>query len=117
MHKLLIEMKEMIGKKDPILFFEKFVEVFDTLFTKIDNLEKKVIKAKNHSALAIKWDPKLASKMLAEEIDKLRENKEVFHSELSAFKQAYNDDIVTQSYDSFVEFWQNVIGEHPFLEY
>mgnify|MGYP006935507688 FL=1 len=94
------------------------------LFDKIDNLEKEV--KKNNSlitksdslkkALSISWDPLIAGMLLVEEVEKLKSYKDLYKDEISAFKNAYNLNIVTQDYDSFVKFWKETIGEHPFAD-
>jgi hypothetical protein len=123
-YKILEEMKEMVGKKEPILFFSKMVDVFSLLFDKIDNLEKEVKKNNNlvtksdslKKALSISWDPLIAGMLLVEEVEKLKNYKDLYKDEISAFKNAYNLNIVTQDYDSFVKFWKETIGEHPFAD-
>lgn len=116
-------MKELVGKKEPVLFFKSMVDVFEVIFDKLESIEQKLNnsqvalsndKANLIAALSIKWDPKIALLMLAQEIEKFRENKSLYHAEISAFKDAYAQNIVTQDYDSFVAFWQNIVGEHPF---
>ncbi len=114
---LLKELKESIGNKDPILFFEKFVDVFSLLFDKIDRLEKKVKLVQNNSALAIKWEPKLAADMLVKEIEVLRKDKDTYASEISELKRAYAEGEVVKDYVSFCTFWQDTLGWHPFLDY
>lgn len=122
-HKLLEEMKELVGKKEPVLFFKSMIDVFEIIFDKLESIEEKLNrpqvstsneKANLIAALSIKWDPKIALLLLAQEIEKFRENKTLYHTEISAFKDAYAQNIVTQDYDSFVTFWQNIVGEHPF---
>lgn len=121
---LLKDMKDGIGTKDPIVFFEKMVDVFSLLFEKVDKLESDVAnvqstleKVKNNSALSIQWDERLADDMLLDQIKILREDKETYHAELSAFKKASMEGVVTKTYLSFVEFWLNTLGCHPFLNY
>jgi len=124
-YKILEDMREMVGKKEPVLFFKSLVDVFEHIFDKLSDLEEKVNKIKTVdkdssekseliAALSVKWDPQIAALLLAKEIEKLRENKSLFRQEISQFKEAYTQNIVTQDYDSFVRFWQDVIGEHPF---
>lgn len=114
---LLKEMKDMVGNKDPIEFFAKMVDVFDLLFNKLDAMEALLKKVKNNSALSINWDPKLASTMLTSQIDKLRLSRDIYENEIKLFKDAYTENKVTQSYDEFVNFWQDTLGFHPFLDY
>lgn len=115
---LLKEMKDGIGNKDPILFFEKMVDVFNLMFDKIEHLENQVHRAQIHAALAIEWEPKIASEMLAKQANLLRQaDKETFHVEISALKIAYAENKVTQNYIDFCNFWVDTLGWHPFLEY
>lgn len=114
---LLEEMKQSVGTKDPLVYFEKLTDVFNLLFDQIEKLEKHVKKVETHSALAIQWDPKVASDMLTKEVASLREsNKEFYATEIDALKQAYARDEVTQSYATFCQFWQTTLGWHPFLD-
>ena len=114
---VLKEMKEMVGKKDPIEFFGKMVDMFGLLFDQIDHLRSDLIAVRVNSALAIQWEPKLASDMLSAQVDILRGDKETYFNELSALKKAFAEDKVTQSYQQFIAFWQETLGWHPFLNY
>jgi hypothetical protein len=114
---LLKEMKESVGAKDPIEFFGKLVDVFSLLFDRIDYLEKEVLCVRINSALAIQWDPKLASDMLAGQVEALRQDKDIYFTELTAIKRAFGEDKVTQSYQEFCQFWEDTLGWHPFLNY
>lgn len=114
---LLKEMKDMVGQKDPIEFFGKMVDVFNLLFDRLDQLEQVAMTARINSALAIQWEPKLASSMLAAQIDILREDKETYFAELSELKKAFTENKVTQNYQEFCQFWEDVLGYHPFLNY
>ena len=114
---LLKEMKASVGTQDPIVFFEKMVDVFTLLFDKVEGLEREVAKAKLQSALAIEWEPRIAADMLAKEIEVLRKDKDTYFAEITALKKAYADDLVTQNYSTFCLFWLDVLGYHPFLEY
>ena len=114
---LLKEMKDMIGKKDPIVFFESMVTVFGLLFDRIDQLENNLKLVKNQSALAIQWEPKVAASMLAEKIQLLKADSDTYFTELVELKKAYTEDRITQNYNEFCEFWQNTLGYHPFLDY
>jgi hypothetical protein len=114
---LLKDMKESIGTKDPIEYFDKLTDVLTLLFDRIDDLEKTVDRLTVQSALAIQWDPRLASDMLAKEVTKLRTaDKDGYAVEISALKVAFAEDKVTQSYDEFVNFWRDTLGFHPFLD-
>lgn len=115
--KLLQEMKDSIGTKDPIEFFNKFVDVFELLFTKIDKLESNLKSVKNNTALSIQWEPKIAAEMLIKEIEVLRNDKITYAEEISALKKAYAEGQVVQNYDTFCQFWVDTLGWHPFLEY
>lgn len=114
---VLKEMKESIGTKDPIEFFSKLTDVFTLLFDRIDGLERTVDRLTLQSALAIQWDPRLASDMIAKEVKKLRDaDKETWATEILVLKEAYASDKVTQSYDEFCKFWRETLGFHPFLD-
>ena len=114
---VLKEMKEMVGKKDPIEFFGKMVDMFSLLFDRIDRMEGELLATRLNSGLAIQWEPKLASDMLAAQVDVLRQDKETYFNEISALKKAFAENIVTQNYATFVAFWQETLGWHPFLNY
>lgn len=114
---LLKEMRESVGTKDPIVFFEKMVDVFGLLFDRIEHLEETNQRLKTQSALAIQWEPKVASDMLARQVNVLRnQDKDAFATEISALKKAFADDRVTQNYNDFCNFWQETLGFHPFLD-
>lgn len=115
---LLKEMKESVGTKDPIVFFGKMVEVFNLLFDQIDYLKNEMLAVRLNSALAIRWEAKLASDMLSAQVDVLREaDKDTYFNEIAALKKAFAEDKVTQNYADFVAFWQETLGWHPFLNY
>lgn len=114
---LLKEMKETIGTKDPVVFFEKLVDVFSLLFDQIDHLEAANQRLQTYTALAIQWEPKVASDMLSKQIEVLRQDKDIYFNELSALKKAYGENIVTQNYPDFCRFWLDTLGWHPFLDY
>jgi len=114
---VLQEMRDLVGKKEPIEFFGKMVDVFTLMFDRIDELEKEVRQAKTHSALAIQWEPKVAANMLTEQIAFLRKDSDTYFSELAALKKAYAEDLVTRNYFDFCRFWQDTLGYHPFLDY
>lgn len=111
---LLKEMKESVGTKDPIVFFEKLVGVFGLLFDRIDQLEANLKKIKVQSALSIQWEPKVASDLLAKQVDILRKDKGTYFNEINALKKAFAEDQVTQTYAEFCTFWQDTLGYHPF---
>jgi len=113
---LLKEMRDSIGTKDPIDFFAKMVDVFTLMFDHIEHLEKNLEQVKRHSALAIQWEPKVASDMLAKQVKILRENKDTYFQEIDALKKAFAEDQVTQSYNEFCKFWEDTLGWHPFLD-
>lgn len=114
---LLKEMKESVGVKEPVEFFTKMVDVFGLLFDRIDQLTSDLIAVRINSGLAIQWEPKVASDLLSAQVEILRQDKETYFNEISALKKAFAEDQVTQSYQSFVKFWQEVLGWHPFLNY
>lgn len=115
--KLLQEMKQSVGTKDPIVFFEKMIDVFTLLFDRLDKLENDIDRVKVTSSLSVQWEPKLASNMIANQIDVLRKDKDTYFNELSLLKQAYVENRVTQNYRDFCQFWLNTLGFHPFLDY
>lgn len=114
---LLKEMKDSIGTQDPIVFFAKMVDVFNLLFNRIDELEDELKEANLKSALAIQWEPKLASGMISSMVENLRKDKDLYQDEISKLKAAFAEDRVTQNYHDFCQFWQDVLGYHPFLDY
>lgn len=114
---LLKEMKDSVGTQDPIVFFAKMVDVFNLLFDRIDELEDQLGEANLKAALAIQWEPKLASGMISKMIEDLRQDKDTYQTEISELKKAYGEDRVTQNYHDFCQFWQDVLGYHPFLDY
>ena len=114
---ILKEMKDSVGTQNPIDFFKNFVDLFKILFDKIDHLENTLKDVKKQSALSIQWEPKIASDMLTAELVKLREDKDTYVAEITAFKKAYAEGKVVQHYDTFCQFWFETLGWHPFLDY
>jgi len=114
---LLKEMKDSVGTQDPVVFFQKMVDVLNLLFDRIDNLEHDLKETRKIAALAIEWEPKVAQAMITDQINILREDKDTYFEEISALKKAFVEDRVTQNYAAFCEFWQETLGFHPFLEY
>ena len=114
---LLKEMKDSIGTQEPIVFFDKMVDLFNLLFDRIEDLEQNVAETKMNSALAIHWEPKVARSMITEQIDILRVNKDTYVEEISKLKRAFIEDKVTQNYNDFCSFWEETLGFHPFLDY
>lgn len=93
-------------------------DVFNLLFDRIEHLEGQLHLVKTQSALAIQWEPKLALNMISKEVASLRDlDKDTYAAEISALKQAYAEDKVTQTYQDFCEFWETTLGWHPFLDY
>jgi hypothetical protein len=115
--KLILNLKESIGNKDPIEFFSMLVDAFDILFNKIDSLTKDNNKLRTFTALSIKWEPKIASDLLSKQIEILRQDKLTYHNEIHNLKAAYAEGKVVRSYDEFCSFWINELGWHPFLDY
>lgn len=118
-HKVILaDMKNSIGTQTPIVYFEKMTELLSELFAHIEKLEASLNRVKTHTALAIQWEPRVAANMLAKEIERLRQsNKDAFQVEIELLKKAYAEDIITQEYASFCQFWQDTFGWHPFLDY
>lgn len=114
---LLAEMKACIGTQEPVVFFGKMVDTFELLFNRIDQLMFEVRKANIKATLAIQWEPKLASTMIANMINDLRSDKDTYFEEITALKKAFVEDQVTQNYKDFCSFWEETLGYHPFLDY
>jgi hypothetical protein len=115
---ILTDMKNSIGAQAPIVYFEKMTELLSGLFDHIEKLETSLNRVKTHTALAIQWEPRVAADMLAKEIERLRQtDKDAFQVEIELLKRAYAEDLVTQEYASFCQFWQDIFGWHPFLDY
>lgn len=114
---VLKEMRESIGTKDPIEYFNKMTDLFQLLFSKIEEVESELYRTRVNAALAIKWEPKIASNLITQQINILRRDRDTFHNEISELKKAFVEDVVTQSYSEFCAFWQDVLGWHPFLDY
>ncbi len=114
---LLKDMKSCVGTQDPIVFFEKMVDVFGLLFDRIEKLEKDLGETRTNAALAIQWEPKVAQAMITDQINVLRQDKETYFDEISELKKAFVEDKVTQNYHDFCHFWQETLGFHPFLSY
>jgi hypothetical protein len=114
---LLKEMKNTIGKKDPIEFFGKMVDMFGLLFNRLDQLAFDINKANIKATLAIQWEPKVAASMLSSMIEDLRDDKDTYFDEISKLKKAFVENKVTQNYSDFCKFWEETLGYHPFLNY
>ena len=114
---LLQEMKDSVGMQNPIVFFQKFVDVFNLLFDKIEGLENQIQQMKTHQALAIQWEPVVAADMLVKQIAFMRQDRDTYQGQIGAFKVAYAENKVTQSYNEFVQFWRDQLGYHPFMDY
>jgi DNA phosphorothioation-dependent restriction protein DptG len=113
--KLLQEMKDCVGKEEPVIFFQKMVDVFNLLFSKIEQLEVEVKQSKVNAALAINWDPSIAANLIAKQIQVLRQDPDLYASEIKELKTLYN--FTYSSSEVFVEDWVRVLGYHPFLDY
>lgn len=114
---LFKEMKDSVGTQNPVVFFDKMVDVFTLLFDHIEELEAQVRESNLKAALAIEWEPKVAQAMITEQINLLRRDKDTYFEEISQLKKAFVEDKVTQNYKVFCEFWQETLGFHPFLDY
>jgi hypothetical protein len=114
---LLKEMKTSIGNKDPIVFFEKMIDIFNLMFDRLEEMEKDLKETRIQSALAIQWEPRVAAAMLTDQIAILRADSDTYFTELTALKKAYAENKVTQNYHDFCQFWEETLGYHPFLEY
>lgn len=116
--KLFKDMKESIGNEKPMIFFEKFLDVFSLFFRHLEKIQSDLDSIRTNSALAIQWEPKVASDMLAKQIEILRQDKDgIYQSEITECKIAYGEDKVTQNYNDFCNFWVKTLGWHPFLDY
>jgi hypothetical protein len=114
---LINDMRDCIGTRDPIEYFSKLVSALDLLFDEIEILQTQNIGLHVKTALAIQWEPSLALDLLDAQINTLREDRDLYHAEISAFKKARMEDSVTQSYEAFCKFWVDTLGYHPFLPY
>jgi len=115
---LIKEMKDCIAEKTPVEFFDKLTDVLEHLCNKIEKLESEVAKARITGALAIKWDSTFALAIIEDQIEFFRNSDPVFHKDkIDELKRAYKEDVVTQNYETFVSFWQDVVGVHPFMHY
>lgn len=116
---LLADMKKSVGTQDPIVFFEKMIDVFNLVFDRLDAMEETLKDIKVSAALAIEWEPKVARDMITTQIEVLRNdpNKDIYFNEISELKKAFADDLVTQNYANFCRFWEDTLGYHPFMEY
>lgn len=117
----LNKMRASVGTQDPTLFFKDMVEVFSLLFDKLDSVENTLKKVKLNSAMAIQWDPAIASKMIVDEIEFLRKEgnllgTNMYDIEIKHLKEAYMGTQQVASYSNFVHFWKEELGYHPFLE-
>lgn len=112
---IIDNMKGAIGTKAPIHFFESMTELFTIMFDKLSKIENDLVKLKINTALSLQWDPRVANEMLIEQIEFLKKDKETYHAELAACKLAYSQGIITKDYSSFVEFWIDTLGFHPFI--
>ena len=112
-------MRDSIGKKDPIVFFEKMVDVFEFLFIHLNKIDNDLHRLKTQTALSIQWDPRVASDMLSSEVNVLRDHDDpsIYEDEIQKLKKAFTDDRVTQNYNDFCKFWVETLGWHPFLDY
>ena len=121
---LINEMKNAIGTKDPIEYFQSLTTAFEMLFDRLSCIEKqleqsnqKADELKTQFALAIHWDSAVALTMLSKQIDILRQNKEMYSVEITALKAAHLENKITQNYNDFCEFWKDTLGYHPFINY
>jgi|ERR1700722_12893581 len=115
---LLKDMRASIGTQAPIVFFEKMTDLLGIVFDHIEKLEQNNQRLQELVPLAIQWEPRVASNMLAREIDLLKKtDKDIYAAEIQALKTAYAEDKVTQEYVDFCQFWQDTLGYHPFLSY
>ncbi len=118
---LIKEMRASIGTKDPVIFFEKMIDLFDALFEEMTFIRSEVQDTKNFMALAIKWDAKVANSMLVRTIMELRvkgddgTNINIFHEEISVLKKLMITGEMTVDYDTFVKKFTEILGYHPFL--
>ena len=122
----LKEMLDSVGTKAPVEYFENLVYVLTHLVEQNKALATELRDIKTHSALAIKWDAKVARNMIVDIIAKLRKDGSdgssdksvnIFTNEIAGLKQAFVDDKVTQDYETFCQFWTDTLGWHPFLRY
>lgn len=119
---LLKEMKESVGTKEPTVFFGKMVDVLNMLFDKVDSLEKSLQKTQINTVMLMKWDQQVVANMISDEMVFLRANGKqadgtnMYQRELDELSQAYMYGQHIGDYSSFVNFWKDLLGYHPFLE-
>lgn len=119
---LLKEMKESVGTKEPTVFFAKMVDLMSLLFDRIDLLERSLSKTQINTVMLMKWDSAVVANMISEELQFLRVNGKqpdgtnMYQQEIDALTNAYMRGYVTSDYNSFVTFWKDLLGYHPFLE-
>lgn len=121
-NEVLKNMKNSVGSKDPIEFFKSLVDVLEVLVEQNNKLSSslnfvinELKNTKRNLALAINWDPKIASELIVAEIEKLRKDTDTYHNEISILKNAYKSSTF-ESYDAFVNFWKDTLGYHPFID-
>jgi hypothetical protein len=125
---LLKEMSETIGTKSPIIFFSKMVDVFNLLFNRIDDLEHQLKRVQINTVMTMHWEEKVALNMIADEIEFLRKagaqsnEINIYQSEIDELKHVFKHGITIYGngalldYTVFCQFWQELLGYHPFLE-
>lgn len=130
MAELIDKLKESVGNKEPIEYFECLTGAIEMLIDanivqsemiielQKDNLaiKSQLNRIKTQTALAIQWEPKVAASMLGKQIDILRQDKDTYFNEIDILKKAYTEDRVTQNYHDFCKFWTETLGWHPFLD-
>lgn len=120
---VLKQMKDSVGTKEPTAFFAQMVDALSLLFDRIDDLEKELKTVQINSTLAIHWDPRLAEKMISDEIQTLRrigkqlDGPNMWENEIKELQSSYMTGNVVVSYPTFCTFWQDLLGYHPFLEH
>ena len=119
---LLKDMKGSIGTKDPLVFFGKMVDVFELLFDRLESLENENYKVKLNTVMLMNWEPNVAAGMVSEELKFLRttgkqtDGTNMYQQEIDELKNIHTAPHHLQNYVSFVKFWRDLLGYHPFLE-
>lgn len=120
---LIKEMKDSVGTQNPEVYFQKMTELFNLLFDKMDELTNQMNRVQLNSTMAIYWDERLALKMIDAEIKHMRMygkdpllGGNIYSDEIQVLQGVYKDSSVIKSYPDFCQFWQDILGYHPFLD-
>lgn len=120
---ILKTMRESVGTQSPEVYFSNLTDLLTLLFDRIDSMDEDLRRVQLNSTMAIHWDERLAMKMVDDEIqhmhvtgkDKLLGGN-IYADEISQLKMIYMDRTPLANYSSFCQYWQDILGYHPFLE-